>query len=85
MMTSQIFDVFGRSIEDYNERDFFTTTDTDIERRLRLAETKLGNEGVGKEYVRWCYGEDEVLNLNIHVILLAADSSCMDDLNDYAK
>lgn len=84
-MTSQIFDVFGRSIEDYNERDFFTTTDTDIERQFRLAETKLGNEGVGKEYVRRYYDEDDVLNLNIHVILFAADSACMDALNDYAK
>ncbi len=84
-LNAQIFDVFGRSIEDYSERDFYTTTDTDIERQFRLAETKLGNEGVGKEYVRRYYDEDDVLNLNIHVILFAADPACMDALNEYAK
>ena len=41
-MNAQIFDVFGRSIEDYSERDSCTTTDADIERQFRLAETKLG-------------------------------------------
>ena len=84
-LNTQIFDVFGRTIDDYSENDLYATTEIDIERQFRLAETKLGNEGVGKEYVRRFYDEDDVLSLNIHVILFAADSECMDALNDYAK
>lgn len=84
-LSAQIFDVFGRSIDDYAIHDLFSTTDTDIERQFRLAETRLGNEGVGNAYVNRYYDEDEVLNLKIHVIIFAANTDCMDALNDYAK
>lgn len=84
-LNAQIFDVYGRSIDNREIHDLFSTTDTDIERQFRLAETKLGNEGVGNAYVNKYYDEDEVLNLKIHVIIFAANSECMDMLNDYAK
>lgn len=84
-LSAQIFDVFGRSIDDYLIHDLFSTTDTDIERQFRLAETRLGNEGVGNAYVNRYYNEDEVLNLKIHVIIFAANSDCMDALQDYAR
>ncbi len=84
-LSAQIFDVFGRSIDDYAIHDLFSTTDTDIERQFRLAETRLGNEGVGNAYVNRYYDEDEVLNLKIHVIIFAANSDCMDALQDYAR
>ncbi len=84
-LSAQIFDVFGRSIDDYAIHDLFSTTDTDIERQFRLAETKLGNEGVGNAYVNKYYDEDEVLNLKIHVIIFAANVECMNDLNAYAR
>ena len=84
-MNAQIFDVFGRSIDDYSIHDLFSTTDTDIERRFRLAETRLGNEGVANSYVNRYYEEDEILNLKIHVIIFAVNADCMDSLNDYAR
>lgn len=84
-LNAQIFDVFGRSIDNHEIHDLFSTTDTDIDRQFRLAETKLGNEGVGNVYVNKYYDEDEVLNLKIHVIIFASNSECMDALNDYAK
>ena len=84
-LSAQIFDVFGRSIDDYSIHDLLSTTDTDIERQFRLAETRLGNEGVANAYVNRYYDEDEVLNLKIHVIIFAANSDCMDALQDYAK
>lgn len=84
-LSAQIFDVFGRSIDDYTIHDLYSTTDTDIERQFRLAETRLGNEGVANAYVNRYYNEDEVLNLKIHVIIFAANSDCMDALQDYAR
>ena len=84
-LSAQIFDVFGRSIDDYAIHDLFSTTDTDIERQFRLAETRLGNEGVGNAYVNKYYDEDDVLNLKIQVIIFAANADCMNALNDYAK
>lgn len=84
-LSAQIFDVFGRSIDDYAIHDLLSTTDTDIERQFRLAETRLGNEGVGNAYVNHYYDEDEVLTLKIHVIIFAANADCMDALNDYAQ
>ena len=84
-LSAQIFDVFGRSIDDYAIHDLFSTTDTDIERQFRLAETRLGNEGVGNAYVNHYYDEDEVLTLKIHVIIFAANTDCMDALNEYAQ
>ena len=84
-LSAQIFDVFGRSIDDYTIHDLFSTTDTDIERQFRLAETRLGNEGVANAYVNQYYDEDEVLNLKIQVIIFAANSDCMGALNEYAR
>ena len=84
-LSAQIFDVFGRSIDDYAIHDLFSTTDTDIERQFRLAEAHLGNEGVGNAYVNHYYDEDEVLNLKIHGIIFAANTDCMDALNEYAQ
>lgn len=84
-LSAQIFDVFGRSIDDYAIHDLLSTTDTDIERQFRLAETRLGNEGVGNAYVNHYYDEEEILTLKIHVIIFAANADCMDALNDYAQ
>lgn len=84
-LSAQIFDVFGRSIDDYAIHDLFSTTDTDLERQFRLAETRLGNEGVANAYVNHYYDVDEMLNLKIHVIIFAANADCMDALQDYAR
>lgn len=84
-LSAQMFDVFGRSIDDYAIHDLFSTTDTDIERQFRLAETRLGNEGVGNAYVNQYYNEDEVLDLKIQFIIFAADADCMNDLQSYAR
>ncbi len=84
-LNSQIFDVFGKSIDNYAIHDLFSTTDTDIDRQLRIAETKLGNEGVGNYYIRKYCEEDEIIDLKIDVILFVANQETMDDLNKYAE
>src|SRR5574344_1819072 len=49
-LNTQVFDVFGITIDNYAIHDLLSTTDTDIDRQLRLAETRLRNEGVGNAY-----------------------------------
>lgn len=84
-LSAQVFDVFGHTIDDNTIHDLLSTTDTDIERQFRLAETKLGNEGVGNAYVNRYYDEEDALSLKIQVIIFAANAECMDALHEYAK
>lgn len=84
-LSTQIFDVFGASIDNYQTHDLFSTTDTDIERQFRLAEAKLGHEGIANAYCNRYYNDDDILTNRINVILFAADSNAMDSLNAYAK
>nr|WP_072514683.1 DEAD/DEAH box helicase family protein [Ndongobacter massiliensis] len=86
-LSTQVFDIFGKTMNvDVNlfERSFFTT-DADIERQFRLAEAKLGNEGIANLYVNTFFDFDRIDDLKIDVILFAADDSCMAHLSTYAK
>ena len=84
-LSAQIFDVFGHTIDNHEIHDLFSTTDTDIDRQFRLAETKLGNEGVGLAYLNAYSHEENLMDLKIHVIIFAADVLCMNALNSYAE
>ncbi len=84
-LKTQAFDVFGETVDDNMEADFFSTTDTDIERQYRLAEVKLGNEGISTRYGHKYYDEDDPNRYKIDVIIYAADDSCFDELQRYAK
>lgn len=84
-LSTQIFDVFGKTVDNYEIHDMLSTSDLDIDRQFRLAETRLGNEGVGNKYVQNYYSTADVISLKIDVIIFAADADCMDALNTYAK
>lgn len=84
-LSTQIFDVFGETVDNYSIHDLFTTTDTDIDRQFRLAETKLGSEGVANEYGRQYFDVDEPNAYKIDVIIFAADDECIKGLHTYAE
>ena len=84
-LSTQIFDVFGETVDNYSIHDLFTTTDTDIDRQFRLAETKLGNEGVANEYGRQYFDLDDPNAYKIDVIIFAADDECIKNLHNYAE
>ncbi len=84
-LSTQIFDVFGETVDNYSIHDLFTTTDTDIDRQFRLAETKLGSEGVANEYGRQYFDVDEPNAYKIDVIIFAADDECIKSLHMYAE
>ena len=84
-LSTQIFDVFGETVDNYSIHDLFTTTDTDIDRQFRLAETKLGSEGVANEYGRQYFDVDDPNAYKIDVIIFAADDECIKSLHTYAE
>ena len=75
-MKSQVFDVFGESVDDNIVHMFMSTTDIDIDRQFRRAESKLGNEGVGNKYGHYYYDEDDPNAYKIDVILYASNDDC---------
>jgi type III restriction protein res subunit len=84
-LKTQTFDVFGESVDDHAEMDLFSTTDTDLDRQFRLAELKLGNEGIGIRYGTRYADDDNPAGYKIDVIIFAADADCMDMLHNYAR
>lgn len=84
-LSTQAFDVFGKSIKGSQSQNLFTTTDTDIDRQFRQADTKLGKEGVGNAYGKEYYDENEPDSYEIDVILYASDKTSYADLLEYAK
>ena len=79
-MKSQVFDVFGESVDDNIVHMFMSTTDIDIDRQFRRAESKLGNEGVGNKYGHYYYDEDDPNAYKIDVILYASNDDCYERL-----
>lgn len=65
--------------------DLFTTTDTDIDRQLRIADAKMNREGIPNSYGNRYYDENDPLAHKIDVIIFTGDEDCMRRLEDYAK
>jgi len=84
-MKSQVFDAFGESVDDNIVHMFMSSTDIDIDRQFRRAETKLGNEGVGNKYGHYYYDEDDPNAYKIDVILYASNDDCYARLLAYAE
>ncbi len=84
-LNTQIFDVFGESVDNYSIHDLLSSTDTDIDRQFRLAENRLGNEGIANAYLDKYYDEYDPISTKIDVIIFVANEECMDKLHDYAK
>ena len=84
-LSTQIFDAFGESIDNYSVHNLFTTTDTDVDRQFRIAEAKLGNEGIGIVYGNKYIDESDPSGFKIDVILFVADEECIEKLHSYAK
>lgn len=84
-MKSQVFDIFGENVNDNVIHTFMSTSDSDIDRQFRRAETKLGNEGVGNKYGQYYYDEDDPNAYKIDVILYASNDDCYARLLAYAE
>ncbi len=86
-LSSRIYDAYGESVDNQLDifQDSFITTDADIDRQFRLAETKLGNEGISQKYVSSYYDNNEIDNLKLEVILFVASENFGEALHTFAK
>lgn len=84
-LSSQIFDAFGKSVDNYFIHSLLTTTDSDIDRQFRAADVKLGDEGIGNTYGKLFMQEGDYFTFKVDVILFAMDESCMNRLQEYAE
>lgn len=84
-LATQIFDAFGETVDNYSVHDLFTTTDTDIDRQFRIADVKLGNEGIGMFYGNKYMDDADPSGFKVDVILFVADDECMIKLHQHAE
>lgn len=84
-LETQIFDAFGETVDNYSVHDLFTTTDSDIERQFRIADIKLGREGIGMAYGNRYRDMSDTTAFKVDVILFVADEECMNRLHSYAE
>ena len=84
-LESQIFDAFGETVDNYSVHNLFTTTDSDIERQFRIADIKLGREGIGMAYGNKYMDMSDTTTFKVDVILFVADEECMNRLHSYAE
>jgi type III restriction enzyme len=84
-LSVRIFDVFGESLDNGISHDFFTASESDLDRQLRAADAKLGGYGFPNIYgSRYCDSDDPSI-FKIDCILFAADDDCIANLNRYAE
>jgi len=84
-LVTQIFDAFGETVANYSVHDLFTTTDSDIDRQFRVADSKLCNEGIGNVYGNKYMDINNPSAFKVDVILFVADVECMNSLYQYAE
>lgn len=84
-LATQIFDAFGETVDNYYVHDLFTTTDTDVDRQFRIADSKLKNEGIGNVYGNKYMDVSNPNEFKIDVILFVADDENIKQLHTYAE
>ncbi|HWR07557.1 DEAD/DEAH box helicase [Sporomusa sp.] len=84
-LSVRIFDVFGEPLDSGIVHDLFTTSESDLDRQLRVADAKIGGYGFPNVYGnRYCNNDDPSV-FKVDCILFAADDDCITKLNRYAK
>lgn len=84
-LATQIFDAFGETVDNYHVHDLFTTTDTDVDRQFRVADSKLKNEGIGNIYGNKYMDINDPNGFKIDIILFVADDENLKNLHNYAE
>ena len=84
-LSTQIYDVFGESINNHAVLNLITSTDTDLDRQVRIADKQLGDFGVSNRYGHHYFDPENPNSYKIDIILFAADDACMAALRKYAE
>ena len=84
-LSVQVFDPFGKAVEENYFNDFTLMSETDLDRQVRNADAKLGRYGFPNIYGGRYYDEENPNAHKIDCVLFAADDSCRSKLGEYAK
>lgn len=84
-LSVQIFDPFGKAIEEDYFSKISMMSESDLDRQLRNADAKLGRYGFHNHYGKLYYDEENPNAYKIDCILFAADDDCLKALGEYAK
>ncbi len=84
-LSVQVFDPFGKALEQNYSGDFTLMSETDLDRQVRNADARLGRFGFPNIYGGRYFDEDDPNAHKIDCILFAADDACRAALGEYAK
>lgn len=84
-LSVQIFDVFGEVIHTDQQINMFATSESDLDRQLRVADTKMGGCGFPLAYGCKYIDFNNPNAFKVDCILFAFDSECIAELNEYAE
>jgi len=84
-LASESFDIYGIRIQESGVGTLFASTDTDLDRQMRIAETKFCSEGIGNLYGQVYYNPNDENEYKIDVILFVVNENNLNALKEYAK
>lgn len=84
-MSAQVFDPFGKALQENYFTNFTLMSETDLDRQVRNADAKLGRYGFPNIYGGRYYDDENPSAHKIDCVLFAADDVCRDRLRAYAK
>lgn len=84
-LKTRTFDAVSGKEESEIQLDLFSTTDTDLDRQLRMADAKMFGEGIPNIYGYHYYDDNDPIAHKIDVILFVNDEDCMRRLETFAE
>lgn len=84
-LSVQVFDPFGKALQENYSSDFTLMSETDLDRQVRNADAKLGRYGFPNLYGGRYFVADNPNAHKIDCILFSADEVCRAKLGEYAK
>jgi len=82
-LSVQVFDPFGKALQENYFNDFTLMSETDLDRQVRNADAKLGRYGFPNIYGGRYYDEENPNAHKIDCVLFAADDACRAKLGEY--
>jgi len=84
-LSVQVFDPFGKALQENYSNDYTLISENDIDRQLRNADASLGRYGFSNHYGGRYFDDEDPNAYKIDCILFAADDACRTKLGEYAK
>lgn len=84
-LSVQVFDPFGKALQENYFNNFTLMSETDLDRQVRNADARLGRYGFPNIYGSRYFDEANPNAHKIDCVLFAADESCRAKLGEYAK